>query len=166
MNDQFSNELDPFIVAQNHFDSWRGRCLDHFSRIERKVGDALEEASRLGKVGKFQYLASQRLDDLDKLFDSEELSPKQVAAFQNVMNLFRFVEPKRAFLAHGEIRILQDRQRVCYANFDLTRYSSGKAIHENWFISKPDSEEFERKLAEAFQKLSSQLGQMRKRWEA
>jgi hypothetical protein len=134
-----------------------------FARCERAVGLTLAAALQGDDTVNLRPMASQRVTELHQLAAARPGTSKQEQALQNALAQWRELEPKRAFLAHGEVLALIDPQGHWDARFDLTRYKGNEPSHERWTLSSDEAQEFEDRLADRFRIMSSQLGQLRKR---
>jgi len=87
---------------------------------------------------------------------------KQRKAAALAINRWRNIEPRRTFLAHGELTALLDAGGRWHARFDLTRFKANTPIEERWVLDKLEAEKFERELQQSFASLSQQAGIFRK----
>lgn len=145
--------------AQQEVAAWRGHCLNFFARGEMAIGVTLREAD----APKLRHLAGQRLDDLVRIASQTESTEKQAKAFKQAIECWQKVEGHRHFLAHGVASVSFNEKGEWTALFDVTSFRGNKPNDERLAIRQDEAENFLGKVQQAFQNLSSQLGQFRKR---
>ena len=143
--------------------AWRGQCLNYFARAEQAVGRSLEIAVEAGETEKLRHLAGQRLADLLEIAGRVGGTDKQTRAFAAALEAWQLVEPKRQFLAHGVASISTNDLGSWTLLLDLVIYRSNKPTPDRWAIKQDEAHQFLTQLADAFKKLSGQLGHLRKR---
>jgi hypothetical protein len=152
-----------FQIARGEIDGWRGQCLDLYARAEQAVGDTLELAVQRRKSVGLRHLAGQRLSDLENLIAVEPATENQRKSVCKAIEGWHEMEANRAYLAHGNVHELIDRQGQWWAVFHYTHYAKGIAAPKRWAVSKEEASDFLTRLSESFHALSAQLGQVRKR---
>jgi hypothetical protein len=157
--------VDQFDLARQEIDGWRGRCLDVFSRCEAAVASTLLAARASGRSTKLDHLAGQRLTELGDLAEAKTGTARQAATFRKVLDGWRQIEAKRAFLAHGVATELVDRHAQWCVRLDMIVCEKGEPRPDRWTVSKAEAADFETRLKTDFAKLSTQLGQMKQRLE-
>ncbi|MCK0099022.1 hypothetical protein MWU38_06490 [Qipengyuania sp. S6317L1] len=149
-------------IARAEIDSWRGRCMDIYARSERAVSEVLQTAQECGQSVKLSAMAGPRLAEVQGLAERLTQTGKQRQAASNAIIRWRGIEPKRAYLAHGELTTLLDREDRWHARLDLTRFKANRPIEEVWVMAHNEVEAFEEELQESFAQLKQQLGMLRK----
>ncbi|WP_152553556.1 hypothetical protein [Erythrobacter longus] len=108
-------------------------------------------------------MAGPRFSEIQSLILKVDATQKQRDAASAAINLWQEVEPKRAFLAHGELTTLLEAQGGWHARFDLTRVKANTPIEEQWVLDRPETTKFNDRLKSGFVSLSCELGSLRKR---
>lgn len=150
-------------IARDEIDGWRGRCIDYFARIEKRTGVVLAEAISCGFPVKQRPLAGPRLSEIETLRTSCPGTAKQESLLTAAIDGWKSVEPRRTFIAHGELTVLLDQRGIWNARFDLTRFKRRESIDERWTLTRDEAAAFELMLKRSFEKISQQLGLLRKR---
>jgi hypothetical protein len=158
--------IAPYDQAAGVIDSWRGRCLNLFARAEHAVSKTLEAGLERDGAIKIRHLAGQRLGDLTTLVQGQEMTAKQRDALTAALADWAHVELKRAYLAHGVVLALLDKQSCWHVQLDFTAYRGSAFERCRWNLSGLEAEAFEKQLATACHALSAQLGHFRKRLAA
>ncbi|MEP0390516.1 MAG: hypothetical protein ABJ205_09020 [Erythrobacter sp.] len=162
MNAHNPELANPHSFARDEIDAWRGRCIDLCARGERAVSKTLQEALKCDHLVKLSPMAGPRLREAQTLFDTMSGTEKQHKAAAKTIKDWCDIEPKRAFLAHGELTTLLDPRSNWHARFDLTRFKANAPIEESWVLDRQEAHMFEEELQHSFASLSQQLGQLRR----
>lgn len=163
MNASDLKPLSAHQIARAEIEAWRGKCIDLFARGERAIISALQTAQASGKEVKISPMAGPRFSEIQSLILKVDATQKQRDAASAAINLWQEVEPKRAFLAHGELTTLLEAQGGWHARFDLTRVKANTPIEEQWVLDRPETTKFNDRLKSGFVSLSCELGSLRKR---
>jgi len=115
---------------------------------------------------KLRHLFGQKLADLIALSERIKGTPKQVRAFSNALELWREVEVRRQYLAHGVASVSHDNRRNWIVMFDMVSHRSNTREPLRWAVKQEEAEQFLANLEQAFKQLSAQLGNFRKRLSA
>lgn len=142
---------------------WRGRCLNKFARAERAVGLTMEKVVETYSERKLRHLAGQRFADLEDVARSAGGTPRQLNALGNALQQWKEIEKRRQFLAHGVVAISHNDNGAWTVLFVIVVYRSNEPIADRWAVQEGEAAEFERELGAAFEILSSQLSQFRRR---
>ena len=106
---------DPFSIAVNEVNAWRGRCLVAFTRAELAVTEALVRLSELDATVPLPHLAGERYATLVKQLRKRGDAPDTIVAIET----FQANDELRSFLCHGVVRVLLDRHGEWQAVFTL-----------------------------------------------
>lgn len=163
MNAPDLKPIDSYQTARAEIDAWRGNCIDSFARGERAIISALRAARDSGVEVRISPMAGPRFSEIQSLILRVDATKKQRHAASAALSLWQEVEPKRAFLAHGELTTLLESQGEWHARFDLTRVKANTPVQEQWVLDRLEADKFTEQLKNSFASLTRELGSLRKR---
>lgn len=155
--------LKPHDLAKAEIEAWRGRCLNVFARGEKAVTDSLICASTSSCAPRLEPLAGHRLNSLAKLVAAHDATKPERELLCAAIAEWRRHDEKRPLFSHGVATELLDRHGLWHAQIDFLAVHKGAATPVRATFTKPEAEQFETNLHQAFTKLAGQLGQFRKR---
>ena len=158
--------LRPHDLARVEIETWRGRCLNVFARMEKSVTQTLLRLQEGDPKVVIEPLAVQRLKSLEAIMASYPATAAQQSARHTAIASWRALDVMRPFLSHGILTELVGRTGEWQLQLDFIAVRKGKSEVQRLNWSKAESLEFEEKLQAAFKALTNQLGQLRKAAEA
>lgn len=154
--------LRPHDLARVEIETWRGRCLNVFARMEKSVTETLVRLQDGDPKLALEPLAGQRLKTLEGIMSAFPATPAQQQARRNALSSWRELDVMRPFLSHGILTELVGRTGEWHLQLDFIAVRKGKGEGQRLNWSKAEAHAFEERLHAAFKALTNQLGQLRK----
>lgn len=145
---------------------WRGACLHHFSSVEMAVTEtllALSEGSAQGETIRLRQLIGQRFEDLASaigpggpFLKAGEAALAALARYRDQQETFR------ALLCHGTIKVVIDQHGQWTLIIRSLSIRSRQPERGLMVLERAEAQARLAELKTEGQKLTSQLGQLRK----
>ncbi len=156
------SNLRPHDLARVEIETWRGRCLNVFARMEKSVTETLVRLRDGNHHLSLEPLAGQRFKTLEGMITVYPATTAQHQARQKALDSWRELDVMRPFFSHGILTELIGRTGEWHLQFDFIAIRKGKAEVQRLNWSKAEALAFEERLLAAFKALTNQLGQLRK----
>jgi hypothetical protein len=154
--------LRPHDLARVEIETWRGRCLNVFARMEKSVTETLMRLQDGNPKLALEPLAGQRFKTLEGIMTEFPATPAQQQARRNALASWRELDVMRPFFSHGILTELIGRTGEWHLQLDFIAVRKGKGEGQRLNWSKAEALAFEERLQAAFKALTNQLGQLRK----
>lgn len=154
---------EPFDLARDNVNAWRGRCLDAFARAEEAVTETLLRLAEndRGKSLRLLHLVGQRFDELSiALSENGPFSGECKGAYE-ALQIFRQHNQLRVLLCHGVGKITLDKRGRWTVIMRILALRQRKATRSEQVLHEDEAEQLADELAKASKRLCSQLGQLR-----
>ncbi|MBT0668473.1 hypothetical protein HT136_08825 [Novosphingobium profundi] len=155
---------EPFTLATNRVNEWRGICIDHFTRIEMATTKCLATLSLDAKRGaqvRLPHLVGQRLEALASLIRPEAPFADEGKGALPILEKCIANIALRTMLCHGTGKVTLDARGEWTYVLRLVAFRSKMIQNDIQVITEGESEALRDDLKRLAQDTSSRLGQIR-----
>jgi len=164
--------MEPIVAATDErwpraarmADAFRGSFIDHHTRGETMIGEALlalQGDDRKPAVA-LPHLAGQRLAELRKALDARKSACPHLPHVITVLDRFQRFETVRNMFCHGVATLTLDREGRWCQGYKLLRFRANAAERETLFLTEGDAATLLSELAAAVGRLPQALGHVHK----
>lgn len=146
--------------------AWRGECMHHIAVAERAVTETLlllDSVKPEGSKIKLQHLIGQRFEDLSAATGPEGPFAEAGKSAHKAIENYRQHESFRTLLCHGVAQVTATRNGPWLLVIRSLSIRARQAEETTEIFEKGDAEKKLRQLKSDGQKLTSNLGQLRKK---
>ncbi|MDF7774400.1 hypothetical protein P1X14_04005 [Sphingomonas sp. AOB5] len=157
---------EPFEVATERVNAWRGRCVDAFTRAETSVTECLDVLAQVeGRGGQvtLPHLVGQRLEALAATISAGGPFEAEAGNLLGTLERWRSHTDFRNMLCHGVCKITLDLQGRWTVVFRLVTFRSSHLSREALPLAEAEAEALCESVIRASHNLCSQIGQLKAR---
>lgn len=157
--------FEVFASANESAASWRGHCLEVFSRCETAVTETLLCLSAVAKEGsiKLPHLVGQRYDALSNAISVGGAFADGAKGAADALVKFRQHDALRAQLTHGVFTVTLDHRGCWHIVGRVVALRAGRKSTDLFATTQYDAANILMALVKDGGRLRSTLGQLRKR---
>ena len=157
---------EPFEIARDAANAWRGRCLDLFTRCEAAVTETLlvlaANCTGPGSV-KRPHLLGQRYDALADAIGSGGPFQSSAGSAAGSLDQLKQLDSLRTHLAHGVFTVTLDHTGTWHLISTVLSLRASKESRDTYVVDQEGAAAALARLERIASRLRSDLGQVRER---
>lgn len=153
--------LEPSEKAIVDIETWRGRAINHFGRVDLAIGEALVSAKLKAPTLKVSNNPAQRRSLLMRIAEQSSASDKLKSQLLDVMDRWAAHERLRNFLVHGKLRHAIEKSAKWVAVFEMCFFDASAEPIVRYTVFQTESASRLNQLSEDADQVAKKIGNMK-----